>query len=237
MSLVAQVEAQVGELRLVASLEVAAGEVVGVVGPNGAGKTSLLRCVAGLLALDDGSIELDGRVLDRPPSRFVAPRHRRVGVLRQDHRLFPHLDARDNVAFGLRARGARPDAARAEADAWLERLGVSTVAHRLPDALSGGERQRVALARALAASPAALVLDEPFAALDLGTRAALRPDVARHVRRAEVPVLLVTHDPEDLRVLADRVAVMEGGRLVQLGTPDEVAAAPATRHAALLLDR
>ncbi len=146
-----------------------------LVGPNGAGKSTLLRALAGLLPIDTGSIRVDGTVLDDPEAGvFVAPEKRPVSLMFQDGLLFRHLSALDNVAFGLRARGVPKAEANARARHLLDRLGLAGVAHAKPDALSGGQAQRVALARALAVEPRALLLDEPLAALDAGTRVEVR---------------------------------------------------------------
>jgi molybdate transport system ATP-binding protein len=216
--------------RLVAEVDVQPGTVLAVIGPNGAGKTTLVESVAGTLAGGEAAVRLDG--VDWTD---LAPQQRSVGLVFQEHLLFPHLDARTNVAFGLRARGVHRRHARTEADRWLARLGVADVAHRRPGVLSGGQAQRVALARALATSPRVLLLDEPFSALDVGVAAGLRRELATHVREFGGVTLLVTHDALDVRALADRVLVLEAGRVAQDDTPRGVAEAPATAHAARLL--
>jgi len=232
----AEVDVRLPDLHLRLDLRVDDGEVVALLGPNGAGKTTTLRAIAGLRPLDGGRVELDGRVLDEPASRtFVPPEQRPVGVVFQDHLLFPHLSALDNVAFGLRARGLRRRAARAAAHAWLERMGLAGVAGARPRTLSGGEAQRVALARALAVEPRLLLLDEPLAALDAGTRVRVRSDLRRHLADFPGGRLLVTHDPLDAIVLADRLVILEGGRVTQTGTPAEVTARPASRYVAQLV--
>jgi molybdate transport system ATP-binding protein len=211
------------------------GATVAVVGPNGAGKTTLLRAVAGLRPLDAGRLQLGGRTLDDADAgTWVPPERRRAGVVFQDHLLFPHLDAVGNVAFGLRCSGVARREADRRAHGWLERVGLADRARSRPAELSGGEAQRVALARALAPEPEVLLLDEPLAALDATTRVEVRSELRRHL--AEVPGvrLLVTHDPVDVAALADRVVVLEGGRVVQDGTPGEVAARPRTPWAASL---
>jgi molybdate transport system ATP-binding protein len=216
--------------RLVVSVAARPGAVVAVVGPNGAGKTTLLECVAGTLAGGPAQVRLgDADWTTLPPQR------RSTGLVFQEHLLFPHLDARANVAFGLRARGTPRREAGAEADRWLDRLGVAEVAARRPATLSGGQAQRVALARTLATQPAVLLLDEPFAALDVGVAAGLRETLAAHLRAFTGITLLVTHDALDVRALADRVVVLEGGVVAQDDTPEAVAEAPATAHAARLL--
>jgi molybdate transport system ATP-binding protein len=214
-------------------LDVAAGEVVALLGPNGAGKTTALRALSGLVALTGGSIELDGTVIahsghGRPPER------RRVGVVFQDYLLFPHLSALENVAFGPRSRGVSRAAARTMAAHWLERMGLSEIAAQRPGRLSGGQAQRVALARALVTEPRLLLLDEPLAALDAGTRPAVRGDLRRHLEAYEGATVIVTHDPLDAMVLADRVVVVEDGHLVQDGPPAEIVRRPRTEYVARL---
>jgi molybdate transport system ATP-binding protein len=225
-----------GGFHLDVRVHVAAGEVLGVLGPNGAGKSTLLRALAGLVPLTEGSIRLDGQVLDEPGTdTWVPPERRPVGVVFQDYRLFPHLDVRDNVAFSPRSRGLGRAASRRAAQPWLERLDLADLAPRRPSQLSGGQAQRVALARALAADPALLLLDEPLAALDARTRLEVRSTLRRHLTEVAGPVLVVTHDPLEAMVLADRLLVLEGGRVVQEGTPGHVARHPATDYVARLV--
>ena len=207
-----------------------------VVGPNGAGKTTLLRALAGLRALSGGRIDLDGSVVDDPTTgTYVPPERRPVGVVFQDNLLFPHLDALDNVAFGLRARGHATRRARGVAADWLERVGLTGREHARPDELSGGQAQRVALARALAPNPALLLLDEPLAALDATTRNDVRRDLRHHLATFPGVRLLVTHDPVDAAVLADDVVVLDNGCVSQTGTPAEITARPRTRWVAELI--
>ena len=221
---------------LQAGLEVAAGEVVALVGPNGAGKSTALRALAGLLTLDAGRIELDGRVLaDAAAGVHRPPYERAIGVVFQDYLLFPHLTVLDNVAFGLRMSGAGRPRARAVAADWLTRLGVADLATARPGAISGGQAQRVALARALATGPGLLLLDEPLAALDARTRLLVRSELRRHLQDFAGATVVVTHDPVDAAVLADRLVVLEQGRVVQTGTPAEVAARPRTDYVARLV--
>ena len=220
------------ELRV--SFSVGPGEVLGVLGPNGAGKSTLLRAIAGLASLSAGTVEVDHQ-LWQGDGRFVLAEQRRAGVVFQDYRLFPHLDVRDNVAFAARSGGAGRAASRAQATGWLDRLGLSPLARRRPHQLSGGQAQRVALARALARDPAVLLLDEPLAALDAGARIDVRTFLRRHLADFPGPVLLVTHDPLEAMVLADRLLVIEDGRLVQDGTPSEVARHPASAYVARLV--
>ncbi len=227
-----------GGFTLDAAVHVADGEVLAVVGPNGAGKTTLLRALAGLLPLRAGRVVAGSPpvVLDDPAAGVLVPVERRgAGVVFQDHRLFPHLTVRDNVAYPARVGGATRAAARAGADDWLARFGLGALAGRRPGELSGGQAQRVALARALARRPRMLLLDEPMAALDARTRLEVRGELRRHLAGYDGPSLLVTHDPVDALVLADRVLVLEGGRVVQQGPPGEVARRPATEYVARLV--
>ncbi|HLL65262.1 MAG TPA: ABC transporter ATP-binding protein [Micromonosporaceae bacterium] len=211
------------------------GEVVAVLGPNGAGKTTALRSLAGLLPLTGGRLVLDGTPLDDPgQGGWVAPQHRPVGVVFQDYLLFPHLSARDNVAFGLRCAGVGRAAARARAQEWLGRVGLADCAGSRPSQLSGGQAQRVALARALAVAPRLLLLDEPLAALDAQTRPRVRADLGAHLAAHDGVTVLVTHDPLDAMVLADRIVVIEQGRIVQEGTPAEITGHPRTEYVARL---
>jgi molybdate transport system ATP-binding protein len=223
-----------GAFELAVGFAVAPGEVVAVLGPNGAGKSTLLRAIAGLEELSGGSVGAAGQVWqDREV--FVPPERRRTGVVFQDYRLFPHLDVRDNVAFAARSAGVRRSASRARATAWLERLELASLAHRRPDQLSGGQAQRVALARALARDPVVLLLDEPMAALDAAARLDVRAFLRDHLAEFPGPVLLVTHDPLEAMVLADRLLVIEAGALVQAGSPAEVARRPASPYVARLV--
>jgi molybdate transport system ATP-binding protein len=212
------------------ALAVGDGEVVALLGPNGAGKTTALRVLAGLQPLDAGHVVIDGE----PVTELPAAR-RGVGVVFQDHLLFPHLSALENVAFGPRSRGVPAAAARAIAREWLDRVGVGEHAAARPRTLSGGQAQRVALARALAAEPRLLLLDEPLAALDARTRLAVRSDLRRHLGSFGGAAVLVTHDALDAMVLADRIVVLEDGAPVQTGTPAEVARRPRTEYVARLV--
>lgn len=237
--LVADVRVRRGEFRLDVDVRAEPGRVLAVLGPNGAGKSTLLDVVAGLLAPDDGTVRSGDRLLSRagPDDRralVVPPERRAVGLLGQDPLVFPHLSARDNVAFAVRARGVGARAARAEADGWLVRVGLDGLADRRPDALSGGQRQRVALARALAAHPLALLLDEPFAQLDVRTAAALRDVVRQQVRASGAATVLVTHDALDALTLADDVVVLVDGEVVERGRPADVLGDPSHPFTAAL---
>jgi molybdate transport system ATP-binding protein len=193
-------------------------ETVALVGPSGAGKSSVLRAVAGLLRPDRGRVALDGRTwFDSERGIDLPPERRSVGLVFQEYALFPHLTVRANVAFGGRRR----------VDELLERFRISHLADARPRAISGGERQRVALARALARDPRVLLLDEPLSALDAHTRAGVRAELQELLRGLGLPALLVTHDFEDAAALADRVGVLVEGRILQLGRPADLIAAPA----------
>jgi molybdate transport system ATP-binding protein len=225
-----------GDFRLTVSLAAAAGEVVGVLGPNGAGKSTLLAAVAGLTPVAAGRIMLAGQVMDDAGTgAFVEASRRPVGYVFQDYRLFPHLSVAANVAFSPRARGMGKQAAQAAARDWLARLGLAGLAHRKPGELSGGQAQRVALARALAGGPALLLLDEPLSALDAGTRLDVQAELKRHLSEFAGPALLVTHDPLEALVLADKLLVLENGRIAQEGTPAQVARRPGTDYVAKLV--
>ncbi|HEX6360844.1 ABC transporter ATP-binding protein [Actinophytocola sp.] len=221
--------------RLELELTITPGEVVALLGPNGAGKTTALRALAGLLPITGGHVRLGDEVWDLPPNVFVPAEHRRIGVVFQDYLLFNHMTALDNVAFGLRARGASRADARATAQAWLDKVGLDGHRHKRPRALSGGQAQRVALARALATEPGLLLLDEPLAALDASTRVHIRAELGRHLREYPGHTLLVTHDPLDAMVLADRLVIVEHGAVVQQGSPAQVARQPRTDYVAQLV--
>jgi len=236
----ADIGLQLGALDLDVTLNVEPGEVVAILGPNGAGKSTVLRALAGLTPIHRGRITIgaaDGVLAVDDPSAgvFVPPERRPVGVVFQDYLLFAHLSALENVAFGLRARGVPRSEARRQAGGWLERLGLADHAGHRPRQLSGGQAQRVALARALATEPRLLLLDEPLAALDAGTRSDVRRDLRRHLESFDGMRVLVTHDPVDAYALADRVAIMDAGRVVQIGTLSDVTAHPRSRYVANLV--
>ncbi|PXX64339.1 molybdate transport system ATP-binding protein [Nocardia tenerifensis] len=235
MTVFAELRVARGSFALDVQLSVARGEVVALLGPNGAGKTTALRALAGLTPLTEGSLRIDEKTWDAPPKVFVPAERREVGVVFQDYLLFGHLSALDNVAFGLRARGHRRAAARDRAAEWLDRVGLADHLHAKPRALSGGQAQRVALARALATDPALLLLDEPLAALDASTRLRVRSDLSHHLADYPGHTVLVTHDPLDAMVLADRLVILEDGVVVQEGTPSEVARRPRSDYVANLV--
>jgi molybdate transport system ATP-binding protein len=232
----AQVALRLGTLDLDVSIEAAPGEIVAVLGPNGAGKSTLLRALSGLVPLHRGRVELDDLVLEDVARRIHLPPERRpIGVVFQDYLLFPHLSALENVAFGLRARGVGASEARARAGSWLDRLGLSEHADAKPRALSGGQSQRVALARALAIDPRLLLLDEPLAALDASTRGPVRRDLRRHLASFPGIRIVITHDPLEAVALADRLVILEHGRVVQTGSPGDVTQRPRSRYVADLV--
>lgn len=216
-------------------VQIEAGTTVALLGPNGAGKSTTVDGLAGLVPLDAGSITLAGRVLDDASARFVPPEQRRIGVVFQDHLLFDHLDVTDNIAFGPRSRGriGRHEARR-RAGPWIDALGLRELAARRPRELSGGQAQRVSVARALATEPDLLLLDEPLAALDVTARSELRRVLRAHLATYAGPRLLITHDPADAFLLADRIQVVEQGRTTQAGTPEHIRTRPATPYVAAL---
>jgi molybdate transport system ATP-binding protein len=206
------------------------GKTVAVLGPNGAGKTTLLRALAGLIPFD-GRIELGGRVIDDSKTRTHVPSERRnVGLVFQDQVLFPHMTVLDNIAFGLRTR--RKSDAKRTAQFWLDGAGLGAYWNALPRELSGGQAQRVALLRTLATEPDLLLLDEPLSALDITVRAEVRRDLSRQLAEYRGVRLLVTHDPIEAIALADQIFVLENGKKVQSGTPEQVTAQPRSRFAA-----
>jgi iron(III) transport system ATP-binding protein len=208
-------------------LAVGRGEILCLLGPSGDGKTTLLRLVAGLEPLQSGRVEIGGQVVAEP-GRELPPEGRHVGFVFQDYALFPHLTVAENVAFGLRnpgrpggARPTRGERAFQVAEA-LARVGLETYAGAYPHMLSGGQQQRVALARALAPRPQVVLLDEAFASLDARLREQVRDDTLHVLQTAGIPAVIVTHDAEEAMFMADRIALMREGRVVQLGTPEEL---------------
>lgn len=222
-------------VRLDVAFEVAAGELVALLGPSGSGKSSTLRAIAGLLTPESGAIACGGEVwfkqeLDAAARVNIVPQQRRVGLVFQDYALFPHLSARDNIAIAV-PNGDDP----AITSALLDQFRLTPAAGRRPAQLSGGERQRVAIARALARGPRVLLLDEPFSAVDRAVRDVLKAELANLRGRIDIPIVLVTHDLNEALALADRIAVLIDGRLVQIGAPQDVRANPANAIAARLL--
>ena len=213
--------------RLEAAFEVAPRETLVLVGPSAAGKSTCLAVVAGLRGAERARIVCGGDVwcdtdagIDHPPER------RRVGFVFQEYALFPHRSVLGNVAYGPLARGRTRAEAEAAASRWLDRLGLRDVAARPVTSLSGGQRQRTALARALASEPRVLLLDEPFGSLDAATRADVRVELRSFLDEVGLPTVLVTHDTVDALVLGDRIAVLEAGRIVQVGTREDLLAHP-----------
>ena len=231
--LTARIAIQLPPFNLDLDLDIAEGETVALLGPNGAGKSTALEAIAGLRPIDAGSIMLDDLVLDDPTrDLFVPPERRQIGVVFQDYALLPHLSALDNVAFGPRSLGTARRPAAAAAATWLDTMGIGHVADTRPSELSGGEAQRVALARALATQPRLLLLDEPLAALDAATRVEMRHLLSDHLRAFAGPKLLITHDPLEAYLLADRIYVVESGAITQVGGADDIRLRPRTRYAA-----
>ena len=210
-----------------ANLQVKRGEIVALLGPTGCGKTTALRVLAGFERPDAGCVEIDG-VKVAGEGTWTAPDRRRVGMVFQDYALFPHLDVAANVGFGLPRRERRGGRVREV----LDLVGLGDLGHRFPDELSGGQQQRVALARALAPKPTVVLLDEPWAAVDPLLRPTLRDEVAGILRETGVTALLVTHDREDAFSVADRIALMRAGSIVQTGVPEQLYFAPADRWCA-----
>jgi molybdate transport system ATP-binding protein len=234
VTLDAHVVVQRGSLGVDVEFSVGDGEVLAVLGPNGAGKSTVVRVLAGLLRPDGGRVSVGQEVWDAG-DRHLPAHQRSLGMVFQDHLLFPHLSVTENVAFGLRSRGMTKAEARATAAPWLERVGLAGLGARRPGELSGGQAQRAALARALVGDPRVLLLDEPLSALDARTRLTVRAELHRHLADYGGSAVLVTHDPIDAMALADRVVVVEDGRVVQAGTPAEIARRPRTDYVARLV--
>jgi molybdate transport system ATP-binding protein len=224
-----------GSFTLDLRMALAPGEVLALLGPNGSGKSTVLELLAGLATPASGTVTLDGAILTEP-GRVRPPETRAIGLLGQEPLLFPHLSARNNIAFALRVGEARLNAvqARTQADRWLDRVGLTGLGRSLPGALSGGQQQRVALARALAASPRVLLLDEPMAALDAETAPLMRQLIREQLATTGTSAIIVTHDIVDAVVLADRVAVLHNGALIDEGTTAAVLAAPRNPFVAAL---
>jgi len=199
------------------SLEIGAGELLAVIGASGSGKTTILNLIAGFVTPQSGQILIDGK--DVSP---LSPEQRNLGVVFQSYALFPHMRLWENVAYPLKLRGVSREARRQAAFEMLERVGMGMRLDDYPSALSGGQQQRVALARALVFKPVGLLLDEPLSALDAGLRVEMRDEILKVQRQANIATLLVTHDQEEALSIADKVALMREGRLVQVGTPREL---------------
>ena len=204
-------------------LDIAPGEFVSLLGPSGCGKTTLLRILAGLEPATAGSVSFDGRDVSR-----VSTNKRDIGMVFQSYSLFPHLRVIDNTAFGLRRRRVDARSASARARDALELVGLAHLADRFPHQLSGGQQQRVALARALVTEPRVLLLDEPLSALDAKVRVQLRDEIRRIQLRLGTTTVFVTHDQEEALAISDRIAVMNGGRIEQIGTPSDLYERPAS---------
>lgn len=211
------------------SFELANTEILALVGPSGCGKTTTLRLIAGLERPDLGKITINQQVVASQQC-FVPPERRGVGMVFQDHALFPHLNVQDNIAFGL--RGKRPAEIDKIVSEMLSLVGLESLARRFPHALSGGERQRVALARALAPRPVLVLMDEPFSSLDTDLRLEMREQVRALLKAMRATVVFVTHDQEEALYMGDRLAVFQKGRLEQVGTPEQIFQASATRFVA-----
>jgi putative spermidine/putrescine transport system ATP-binding protein len=208
------------------------GELISVLGPSGCGKSTVLNLIAGFVRPDDGVISLDGRVINEVP-----PSERKIGIVFQSYALFPHLTAFENVAFGLRMRGAaKADIARDVGRA-LDMVRMASFGTRYPRQLSGGEQQRIALARALVINPTILLLDEPLAALDKQIRQSMQMELLAVQRAAGVTALFVTHDQEEAMALSNRIVVMRAGKVEQIGTPSEIYHRPANRFVAGFIGR
>ena len=214
------------------TLDIAPGELVVCLGPSGCGKTTLLRLIAGFVKPDAGVIRLNGEDVSALPIRS-----RECGVVFQAYALFPHMRVWENVAYPLRVREVAPDERRRRAADMLELVGLTGLADRLPAHLSGGQQQRVALARALVFGPRALLLDEPLSALDAGTRVAMREEIRRIQRAQNIATLLITHDQDEALSLADRVVLLNEGRIVQSGSPHEIYDRPADAFVAGFVGR
>lgn len=215
-----------------ADLRLIAGRVTCLLGPSGCGKSTLLKMIAGLESLDEGEIRIRGSIA-ATATRALPPEARGVGLVFQDNALFPHLNVRDNVAFGL-VRRPRPQR-NARVDRLLEQFHIQGLADAWPHSLSGGEQQRVAIARALARAPAVLLLDEPFSGLDEGLRETVRGALLEDLRRLDATVLVVTHDPEEAMAIADDLILMSAGQILQTGAPEDCYRRPVNLIAARLL--
>ncbi|MGG6309346.1 ABC transporter ATP-binding protein [Paenibacillus macerans] len=209
------------------NLDIREGELVTLLGPSGCGKSTLLRCIAGLTELDDGQIWLDDKEIANLP-----PRSREIGMVFQSYALFPNLTVSENIAYGMKMRGASKEARRQRSEELLELIDLSDKRDAYPQHLSGGQQQRVALARSLAVQPKVLLLDEPLSALDAKIRKNLRTEIREIQRKFNMTTVFVTHDQEEALTLSDRVCLMHQGNIVQQGTPEELYSAPKTEFVA-----
>lgn len=234
MSLRADIRCSVGDFVVEAAIEAEAGRPVALVGPNGAGKTTLVRALAGLHPIDHGTVALDGLQLDAPDVH-VPVRARSIGVVFQDRALFDRMSAIENVAFGMRARGVRATDARRRAGDLLRSMDLEHRADARPHQLSGGEAQRVTIARAIAHEPKLLLLDEPLSSLDVRARTEVRSLLGKLLASFQGVAIVVTHDPVDALTLAERIVVLEQGRVTQAGTVDEIRSTPQSAYAAELV--
>ncbi|QNJ29060.1 ABC transporter ATP-binding protein [Synechococcus sp. A15-24] len=214
------------------NLQVREGECVALLGPSGCGKSTALRLIAGLERQDEGSIELDGARLDTIPAE-----RRRIAMVFQSYALFPHLSVRENLTLGLKIRGVAPALRQQRINSVLDTVRLSEMADRRPQQLSGGQRQRVALARALLRDPRVYLLDEPMSNLDAQLRDELRPELRQLILQGSQPVVYVTHDQQEAMALANRIAVLKGGRIEQIGTPEELYKTPASCFVASFIGR
>lgn len=230
----ARVRVERGRYVLDAHVHADGGEIVAVMGPSGAGKSTLFSALAGFVPLAGGHVQLDGRTVEAASGPYVPPRERGIVMLGQEPRLFPHLSARENIAFGPRSRGTARARARHDADAWLERVGLAGMGARKPAHLSGGQQQRVALARALATSPRVLLLDEPLTSLDPATAAGIRALLTEQLAATGTTALVATHDAVDAASLATRLIVLEEGSVTQAGPVHAVLDAAATPFVAVV---
>jgi ABC-type Fe3+/spermidine/putrescine transport system ATPase subunit len=211
-------------------LDVQKGEMLTLLGPSGCGKTTTLRCIAGLEKPDEGDIVIDGKSMIA--GGFVPPAKRGIGMVFQNYAVWPHMKVHNNVVYGLKLQRSSSETIREKSRQVLDMVGLSGLEDRYPAQLSGGQQQRVALARALIRNPKVLLLDEPLSNLDAKLREKMRFEIKSLVRRMHITAVYVTHDQAEAMVISDRIAVMNSGNLVQLGTPEEIYARPATRFVA-----
>lgn len=228
MRLLAQMQVPRTGFAVDVEFEVRSGSTLAIMGPSGAGKSTIVNAIAGTQKIAGGRIELDDTIL-ADARRHLAPHLRGVGLLGQEPHLFPHLDAARNIAFGAYASGLAKPRALAAAHEWLERLGLDELASQRPAALSGGQRQRIALARALAARPKLLLIDEPFASLDVEAAMDMRALVREELTRTSTSAIVISHSAADTLALADQLLVLERGKIVDSGSVSEVFANPVNR--------